>query len=66
MMVNFRGEGMKSDVKDVSLIIFGGINFKNEGSRESFHLDIDMQTLTYTLSYMPEARLRCSDQFMDN
>ena len=53
-------------VNDVSLIVFGGINFKNEGSRESFHLEIDMQTLTYTLSYMPEARLRCSDQFMDN
>ena len=53
-------------VTDVSLIVFGGINFKNEGSRESFHLEIDMQTLTYTLSYMPDARLRCSDQFMDN
>ena len=66
MSVNFRGEKMNQAVEDVSLIVFGGINFKNEGSRETFHLEIDMNHYTYTLSYMPEARLRCSDQFMDN
>lgn len=38
MFVNFKGAGGKSYVKDVSLLIFGGINFKDEESRETFHL----------------------------
>ena len=57
---------MRKEVTDVSLIVFGGVNFKNEESRETFHLEVDMLTKQYTLSYMPDARLKCADKFMDN
>ena len=57
MVVNFRGPGGKGEVKDVSLLIFGGINFKGEESRETFHLSIDMETKTFIMTYMPKARL---------
>ena len=38
MVVNFRGPGGKGEIKDISLLVFGGINFKGEESRETFHL----------------------------
>ena len=66
MIVNFRGPGGKSHVKDVSLLIFGGINFKSEESRETFHLQIDMDRKSFAMTYMPKARLSNTDRFMDN
>ena len=66
MVVNFRGAGGKSHLKDVSLLIFGGINFKNDESRETFHLQIDMDTKTFAMTYMPNARLSHADRFIGN
>lgn len=43
MVVNFRGPGGRGEVKEVSLLIFGGINWKGEESRETFHLHISME-----------------------
>ena len=66
MVVNFRGPGGKGEVKDISLLVFGGINFKGEESRETFHLQIDQEKKTFVMTYMPKARLRVADRFIDN
>ena len=42
MAVNFRGPGGKDKVREVNLLLFGGIDFKENESSETFHMQIDM------------------------
>ena len=48
------------------LLVFGGENYKCEVSQESFQLQIDMDKNTCMMTYLPKARLRRADFFLDN
>lgn len=66
MTVNFRGPDGNGRVSQVDLLVFGGINFKNQESRETFHLKIDLDAELFTMTHLPNARLPHSDRFIDN
>merc|ERR1712013_346866 len=66
MAVNFRGPGGKGSVKEVNLLVFGGIDFLENESSETYHMQIDMDTETFTITHLPKARLPHPDRFIDN
>ena len=57
-VINFRGPGGRKNVSNVSMLIFGGINFNSTNkSRKTFLLDIDIEKLSFTMTYLPKTKL---------
>ena len=57
-VINFRGPGGRKVVSNVSMLIFGGINFNSTNkSRKTFLLDIDIEKLSFTMTYLPKTKL---------
>ena len=64
--LNFRGPGGKGEIKEVGFLVFGGISFKGDESKETFHLQVDMVNKNFILTNLPKARLDQADRFLDN
>ena len=57
-VINFKGPGGRQNVKSVSLLMFGGINFNStDKSQKTFLLEIDVDRASFTMTYLPKTKL---------